>query len=389
LTAEKVLKRNLSVLPVFSVFTYPFACVPILYFLMRDRGMDKSQFAVLQAIYYIGMALFELPTGWLADRLGRKIPMVLGPILLSAGFSVIYLATGFRDFAAGQLLFAFGHATLSGPPSALLFESLLHTEWHGDYLRQESRMSTWRSLGTGLSFLGGGLCGHFLGLAAVVLLTSILCLVAAGAALFLAEPTDSGPARSMPGPRLHERLGSVFRKPGVRWLLLYYVLLFFLLRYGFHTLQPWLESAQSEGPLFVGLLTFLFTFIALPFTRFAHRIRDALGEGRVLALMPLLVSLAFVGLSLGTSTELLFFFLFLQIPFGLHWPIIHSYANHRIPSQDRALVLSILSFSGRIGFAAVFPLVFHRGSMVVDDYLHVGAVTLVLALFVGKLRPRS
>jgi len=250
-------------------------------------------------------------------------------------------------------------------------------------------MSGWRGLGTAIAFLAGGVAGHLFGLSAAVLLTSVLCAFAFLAALFVHEPVQSSPLARNAGHAVARRLVAVFRKREVAWLLSYFVLLFVLMRYGFHTLQPWLERSKTEGPLFIGAVTFVFAIVAYPFTRKAYLLGNWLGEVIALLTLPVLVSCALLGMSLGTSLGLLPFFLLLQIPFGVHWPIVHSYANHRIPSRDRALSLSALSFGGRIGFAACFPLVFHTGSKVEHDYLAVAAVSIALCLVLAYLRPRG
>ncbi len=375
------LRRDLRALAVLSFFTYPFAIVPLYYFLLRERGLDRHEFALCQSFYYLSMVVLELPTGWLADRFGRRLPLVLGPLLLALGFLRMWRAETFEAFLLAAGLQAAGHALLSGPPSALLFETLLAEGREQDYLRQESRMSTFRTSGTALAFLAGGFTGEALGLPAVALLTAFLCLFAALAALFLEEPDrpPSGPPRQGKlEPQLSTRLRAVYRKPAVRWILAYFVLLFFLLRFGFHTYQPWLEEARHRGPLFIGLLYASFAVVALPFTRLAHRIGHRFGEQRTLFLLPPILSLCFVGLAAGSSLLLVVFFFLQQIPFGLHWPLVHSYANHRIPSRDRALVLSSLSFAGRLGFALAFPLILTEGRPVSLVFLETGLATLLL-----------
>ncbi len=388
-----LLERNLRFLPGFSFFSYAFACVPLLYFFMVvERGLSIGQYALLQTIYYVAMLSFELPTGWLADRIGRRLPLTIGPVVLGSGFFVMFLAKTFWGFALGELLFAAGHALLSGPPAALLFESLLANGREEEYLRQESRMSTWRSVGTAASFLLGGLTGQFLGLAEVVLLTSILVALAGIFGALLLDPSGLRPSDSgrEEGKRpLGTRLLAVLSQAEIRWILTWFVLLFFLLRYCFHTYQPWLEQAKETGPLLVAGMFAAFAFVAAPFTRMVPRVRALLGERLLLILLPITVSISLLGLSIKLSLALIPFFFLQQIPFGLHWPLVNSYLNHRIPSEDRALTLSILSFCGRLGFALLLPLVLRDNSRMDFDYLVVGASSLVLGLVLALLMPRS
>ncbi|MEZ5988981.1 MAG: MFS transporter [Planctomycetota bacterium] len=382
------LRRELTCLAAYSLFTYPFACVPLLFFFYLERGMGRDEYAALASIYYASMVLCELPTGWLADRFGRRTTMVAGPLFLAAGFGVLWAARDFATFAAGEVLFGLGHALLSGPPSALLFERLLERGRAGEYLRFESRLSTIRGLGTALAFLAGGLLAYHHGLAASVLLTACLCLVAAFVALFLHEPrhrrADAGTEE-----RLLPRLARVYRRPGIPWLLFYYVLLFFLLRYAFHTQQPWLLEQGLEHWGWLGVLYCSLALAGLPVTWFTPWLHRRLGERALMLVQPAIVALTLVGLAQGRAGFLVALFYVQQWPFGMHWPLVHAYANHRLDSRDRALVLSSLSFTGRIGFAVLFPLLFGEGRRLDADFLGIGLVSLALALLLSWRMPRG
>ena len=379
----------------FSFFTFPLAIIPLLYFLVRERGLSRGDYATLQSIYYFSMVALELPTGWLADRIGRKIPLVLGPLFFSGGFFLMFVATDYQTFAIAELLQGAGHALLSGTPSALLYDTLLSEGRREEYLRLESSMSMWRTLGTALSFLAGGIIGAVLGLPAVALATSLLCLLGAGAALGLREaprepePTDSQQTSGDQAATRNtlSRILTVFRNRQVRWLLILYILLFFLLRFGFHTNQPWLEEAKKNGALFVGGLYFSFALVALPFTKLAPGISHSFGEVRTLLWLPVLMALSFLGLSIETNALLIPLFFLQQVSFGLHWPLVQSYANHRIPSRDRALALSVLSFGARLSFALGFPLVFSDGSGIQGIFFWVGVIALGLCLLGAFFAP--
>ena len=384
-------RRNLLFLAGYSFFTYPFAAVPLLFFFYEERGLDLQEFASLISIYYLAMVICELPTGWLADRLGRRPAMIAGPLVLSASFLILWSGTEFGTFVIGEVLFGLGHALLSGPPSAFLYETLSQTGRIDSYLRIESRMTAIRGGGTSLSFLAGGILAHFHGYASALLLSGTLCLGAAMFALFLKEPkaTDRRPGKSHAPVALHRRLREVYRHSSVLWLLFYYSLLFFLLRFAFHTQQPILEEWGKSDPLFLGGLYFLLSLSALPPTWFTAQLRNRIGERRLLFLLPTLCSLSLIGLSLGTHWSFALLFFVQQAPFGMHWPLVHAFANHRIPSQDRALVLSSLSFTGRIVFSLSFALLLTDQTHLPDLFLRVGLVTLVLAVLIQVFLPRD
>lgn len=339
------------------------------------------------------MVLFELPTGWLADRFGRKPTMITGPIVFGIGWLITWLSVGLNGFIAGQVSMSLGHALMSGPPSALLYESLAARGRSADYLHEEAMQ--WRRviLGSCIAFFAGGVFAEYFGLSAAVLATSVLCFCAAPFAMLLDETrprsSESAALESEATPVLAARCAQVFRNGEVLWLLALFALLFFLLRYSFNTWQPWIQKTSYDSPFFVGTLYASLSLFSLPFAKHTKSIAKRLGDEGSLLWCCALCALALVGLSFGPAAWLLPLIYLQQLPFALHRPLASAYANHRIPSDDRALVLSILSFVGRLGFALTFAIVMGGERPVEDDYFSVGLACLGLTAILAFLRPRA
>jgi hypothetical protein len=145
------------------------------------------------------------------------------------------------------------------------------------------------------------------------------------------------------------------RGPGVRAVGAYYMLVFFLLRYCFHTYQPYLEAARQETPLVLGTLFCGLNVLAALGSALVPWARRRFGERALLWAMPL--ALAGSLLTMACSVDWLGISLFFvhQLPFGMHWSLVHGLANHAIGAPARATVLSLLSFVARLAFAAAFP----------------------------------
>jgi MFS family permease len=327
------------------------------------------------SIYYVTMVIAEVPTGLLADRHGRKRAMVLGPLLLALGFWVMWLRDDFAAFCTGQAVLGIGHAVLSGPPSALLYDQLAATGRQAEFLLQESRLQAVRLLGTAASFLLGGVLAERSGIAPTILLSVILCTIASLSALGLRDvPRAAGPR---PGILATARTDLCSRP--VLWILAYFVLVFCLLRYCFHTYQPFLEAADERSPLLIGTLFCLLNLVAAPCSRMVPRLARGFGERTLFWSAPLLLSLSLVVLAAFVERAGVLLFFVQQVPFGLHWPLIQSFVNHRIQGVARATVLSVMSFLGRLSFAAFFPLAgaLHQRHGVTAVYLTVGFAGLL------------
>ena len=150
------LDRQLRRLRAYALVTYPFACVPFLFLFFQRHGMDEGDYGEIVGAYYLAMFLAEVPTGILADRYGPKRMLVLGPLLLAAGFGILLLHPTYAGFLTGEVLLGLGHAVLSGPPSTILYETLREHGQEHRYLAEESRIQARRLYGTGGAFLLGG-----------------------------------------------------------------------------------------------------------------------------------------------------------------------------------------------------------------------------------------
>lgn len=356
------LDRQLRVLSWYAAFTFPFACIPFLYFYFLDHGIDLPRYGTLIAVYYLSMVVLEVPTGALADRYGKKLAMVVGPVVLAVGFWILWACDTFAAFCVGEAVFGLGHSILSGPPSALLFTSLEACDRAGEYQRHESRLHAMRLLGTGTAFLAGGALAASVGIGPTILLSAVLCVVAAGAACFLVEP--AGHALPIaPRPSLWRTAWNDLRTPDVAWVIAYYVLLFCLLRFPFHTYQPFLEAADADDYLSIGVLFFALNVFAAPCSRLAPTLVERFGHRALFWAMPALLAISLLVMADQVNTLGIALFFVHQIPFGVHWPVVHSFVQRRIQHEARATVLSVLSFAGRASFAAVFPLIASAGTV--------------------------
>ena len=68
--------------------------------IQQELGMDAAFMGLVMAVWYWGYALFQIPSGWLADYLGSRKALVLYAITWSIFTAIAGLATSYE-----QLLF--------------------------------------------------------------------------------------------------------------------------------------------------------------------------------------------------------------------------------------------------------------------------------------------
>ncbi|MCC6670823.1 MAG: MFS transporter [Planctomycetes bacterium] len=378
----------LARLRIHAALTHPFACVPFLYFHFRAHGVGLAEYAQSVTIYYLATMFADVPTGLLADRFGRRQALVVGELVLAAGFGLFALGTEFTTFCLGQAVVGLGQAILSGPPTALLYATLAADGREREFLGEESRMHALRLAGTALAFLLGGVVVWCLGIVAAIGLSIGLHLLSAAVAATLREPAM--PATGARHPLLTAAVRDLLQ-PQVLWIGAYYCVVFWLLRYCFHTYQPYLEAAQEMHPLLVGTLFALLNLAAAPCSRLAPWLVRRLGFVAVLWMMPLLLSGSLALLSLHVNLLALPLLFLHQVPFGLHWALVQDFTQRRIRQEVRATVLSLVSFLGRGVFAATFPLLgaLHQSHGISAAYLAAACAGTVATILVLARAPRD
>jgi MFS family permease len=376
----------LRVLRAYAVLTYPFACVPFLYFHFRDHGVGQGQYGDLMACYYFAMVAAEVPTGMLADRYGNKPMLVAGPLLLACGFLCLVWFDSFPGFCVGEAVLGVGHSALSGPPSAVLYAGLADRGQAQRFLHEESVNNALRLLGTGVAFLAGGFLVAAAGTGTAVVLTAALCVGAAAVAL---RSEDRSPRT-----RRRELLAAAawsLRQRGMGFSIAWFVLTFFLLRFVFHTYQPYLEHAGFERPVAIGAIFFAMNLFAAPFSRVVPGLRRRFGERALLAAVPLTLALTLAPMAWGGVWVGVAMFFVHQVPFGVHWSLAQDYVQRRIASAGRTTVLSTMSFAGRLAFGLLFPVVMRVQERhgVEQSFLLVAAAGALAAAACWAVMPRE
>lgn len=405
------LAQQLRWLRTYALVTYPFACVPFLYLFFVENGLDAGQYGEILTAYYVAMFVAEVPTGILADRFGPKRMLVIGPMILAAGFAAMVSSPNYQGFLIGEILLGLGHAVLSGPPTAVLYETLARHDQQHRYLEEESRIHARRLYGTGGAFLLGGLLVYFgnadgTAYTIAILTTCVLHLVATLCACRLpAQPTTKHHGK--PTDFLaHARME--LQKPAVRWLLLYWLVLFTLLRFPFHNYQPYLKAAGETEPLLANAIVIGGVFaglslLAAPLSSTVPQLVTRFGRRILFWGMPLVVaaSLMVMGFerhlaSVGDGSRLwcwigVSMFCVQQVPFAMHWPLLHEFVNHRIGSRARTTVLSVMSLGARATYALVNVLLFHlqAQSGLRTALMTAGIGGAAAAILVMWLRPRG
>lgn len=336
---------------------------------LLDAGLSNVEAFAANAIYTLGLVLFEIPTGMIADTWGRRTSYLIGAaVQLVATLLYVwmwYTSGPFWGWAIASLLYGCGYTFFSGALEAWLVDALAHT----GYARDLDSIFAQNQIVTGATMLLGTITGGFIAQYATLgtpyLVRAALHLTSFGVAFALMK--DVGFTRG-DVTRFTTQVATLARagwkyglvNPRVRWVVLaapFYMGTGF---YGFYAAQPYLLELYGD-PHALGIAGIAAAGVAgtqvvggflVPWIR--KRVPQ---RTHILFAAAMLTSTSLLLMGLVRVFAVVIALLVLwAIAFAATTPVRQSYINSLIPSRERATVLSFDSMVSSVGGVAFQPL---------------------------------
>jgi len=335
---------------------------------LLDAGLSNLEAFAANAFFTAGMLIFEIPTGVVADKVGRRASYLIGTVTLAVTTALYWLLwvweSPFWAWAIVSVLLGLGFTFFSGAVDAWLVDALRATGYHGSL---ETVFGRAQIVG-GIAMLSGSVLG---GVIAQVTDLGIPFLVRAGilaimivVAALLMHDVGFTPER---GENPLQATRTVFRasvKYGlgnapVRWLMFASPFTAGVGIYVFYALQPYLLELWGDDQAYTvaGLAAALLSGAAIVGGALAPWVRK-LFHRRTSSILLATISSALVLLGLGLVRNF-----WLAIALVAVWgiasaiddPVRRAYLNDMIPSKQRATVLSFDSLMGSGGGVVFQP----------------------------------
>ena len=114
--------RKLGLFTFFRSFTF-FAPISVMFYC--ENGLSYFQIMILQSIYGMMTALFEIPSGALSDIIGRKKTLIFGTIMFAMAFACGSVGRSMALFVVMQVMAAAGQSCYSGTFVSLMYEDVI------------------------------------------------------------------------------------------------------------------------------------------------------------------------------------------------------------------------------------------------------------------------
>ena len=324
-------------------------------------GISLAQVLFLNAWFFLCNFLFEVPTGTVADYLGRKVSLALGNVVGLVAALVYVSRPSFPVFMVAEAIFAIAYTLHSGADEALAYDSLKASGQPERAAHVLGRMEAFKLGGIITGTLVGGFIASAYGLSAPMRAFVVPATVAFLIALTLREPPAS--AKQEPTRASYTRIlvqgGRYFLGHKVVRLLAIELALTNALAWGLIWLfQPLLE--RSGVPLrFFGVVHALSCVGQILLLGNVVRLERWFGSTRRLLLgVTFLAGGSFLLLASTRWMPLVILGIILGFTSALpRIPLFSAYINHHIPSEQRATVLSFVSMVRTFAIVLINPLI--------------------------------
>ncbi|MGY8646382.1 MAG: MFS transporter [Verrucomicrobiales bacterium] len=361
-------------IPLFIAFRLLFNArfyYPIFAVLQLDYGLTMAQFAILNAIWAVSIVLLEVPSGALADKLGRRPMIIIAAVLMILEMSLIaFVPFGnanliFWVWVLNRILSGAAEASASGADEALAYDSLPEGEQEGQWPKVLARLMTLSSCAFVVAMLIGGavydhsflnnlLGTNFAKETAIrfpIYLTLISALIALPISLLMKEPVTQSEdlASDSLWTSIHKTGGWIISTPIVFALILAalvhdtLVRLFLTMNSEYYRLIDLPESS-------FGIIGASFAAMGILMPRLARRMVE---KGRLATNYLWISVFTFLGL-LGIAQAWQYYGVLVVVLFSASFGLLNFFSSHylnaKVDSRQRATVLSFKGLALNIGF---------------------------------------
>jgi MFS family permease len=329
---------------------------------LLDAGLSNLEAFAANAFFTAGMVIFEVPTGIVADTVGRRASYLLGTVTLAASTLLYVLLwqveAPFWEWAVASLLLGLGFTFFSGAVEAWLVDALTATGFTGE---MESVFGRGQVV-MGAAMLGGSVAGGFIAqqtsLGVPFVLRGAVLAIMFVVAFRLMHDVGFTPEKG--GRPLAEmrKIASAsieygWRVPAVKWLMVQSLFTGGVGIYAFYALQPYLLELYGDPQAYqiAGLVAAIVAGaqilggVAAPWIRQRfHRRTSAL----IVTAASSAVTLALIGV-IENFWAVIGLIVVWGLLFAATMPIRQTYLNGMIPSQQRATILSFDSLMASSG----------------------------------------
>jgi MFS family permease len=394
-------KLNLIYLSEFFVYFHLFGGVLIPFFMIWG-GLTMTEIMLLQSWFSFCVLILEIPTGTLADKLGRKNTMLIGLAIWAIGIWIYAAYQNFSLYILAEVFWALSTALFSGSKEALIYDTLVDHNEEKQSEKVFGRFKISHLLGIMIAAPVGSWIGAQFGLQWAMMTMIIPVFLAGLILLFVPEPKaalqiiidDDTPSikpvawqatrnfwkqitEGWQFFKNHPSLGIMTFDMVTLWTLSFMII-------WFHQLL--LEDIGIDREYFGWFISLSLGFQILVLNAYPHIEKKLGSRKRYLSLSGYLPALGFLIIAIYPHVVTILLALFFCSGFGLTRRTLYvSYMNSFISSHQRATVNSFISIGIHIVAFVIKPGLGFLADWSLSAVLFILAFLCVIITFFSKV----
>lgn len=331
------------------ILSHALFSISIIALFFQSFGLNMKEIFMLQSAFGLAIVVFEIPSGYLADRWGRKQTIIAGCILDIIGYVFYAYSTGFWSILIAEVLLGIGFSFHSGTIDAMTYDTLLEMDEKSSYPKVSIKQFYMSSISEAVCGVIGGM------LAMISLATSIGCTVVPLVIGFFVACTLVEPRRvKMVGGSHGKELWRIgmdtfVRDEVTRSIILIFALISVMTLMIFWCMQPYLGIIGAPF-LAYGLVHALSVAGGALASIYVPKLWIRIGNHRMFQVIAVTIVFSFLILGLPPGWWGIAFFIAGRMAWGMIKPVFGNIMNNSTQSDVRATVLSMSSFPGRLIF---------------------------------------
>lgn len=323
-------------------------------------GMNLMQIGLLEGIYHATSIVCEIPSGALADLVGRKKSMMLGRICVTISCIIMLFTRNFWWFAISFLLQALGNNFNSGSEEALVYDSMICLGEEKDYIRINGRINTVIEVSQAIATVAGGVLAEYSYFVCYAACT-VISLLAFVPVVFMKEPPvlkDGEKEEHLTAGRLvarHFQMSFGILASDLRILK---IVTYFSVVFAAHTLLFFYSqqyySDMGYNKIQISIIMLFAGFASCLGAILSERLYRRF-EKKISVFSAAVIALTLVFYSIGNPVLSIGMFIGANFFNSVLYPIESESLNRIIPSEQRATLISVNIMFFSIVMIVTFP----------------------------------
>ena len=321
-------------------------------------GLTFFEMMILQSYFMVMIFIFEIPSGAIADYIGRKTALSLSAVCIISAAFTYSIIPNIALFFLAETFWALGMALFSGTDEAFLYSTLKTTDQEDKLPKILGRTNTMFLVANIISAPLGSIIAEFISLQFTMTCLGLIYIGTFITSLTFKEPVFEREVKKNYFKILKEGFKELKQNKILRILCFDRLFINIFIYLLFWTYQPYLTAVNIPIVLFGFILAIMNVFNAT-FNELIPKLLKKVKKKKIVLLTVNIISgFAFIVLGFAVIPILGIIMLFLIVSFGYTRGLIYiNGINTQIESENRATVLSTINMFGSISMAILYPFI--------------------------------